>query len=73
MRAVRHRGACRVRYRDPDQAASARIRFDPNIGGTCVERVFEKFFDYGGGALYDFSGGNFIRYCVGEYSDAAHT
>src|SRR5258708_1806217 len=47
-----------------DELAAAGFDFDADAGGTGVERVFEKFFDDGGGAFDDFAGGNLVGHEV---------
>jgi hypothetical protein len=57
---------------DTDELASSGFDLDADTGSTGVERVFEEFFDDGGGAFDDFAGGDLVRHEVREDADAAH-
>ena len=58
---------------DADEFAAAGFDLDADAGGAGVERVFEEFFDDGGGAFDDFAGGDLVRHEVREDADAAHS
>ena len=57
---------------DTDQAAAAALDINPEIGGSCIERVFEQLFDHRRRPLNHLSSRNFVGDVVGENADSAH-
>lgn len=45
---------------------------DIDFGRGGIEAVFDEFFDYGGGTLDDFSGGDAVDCLGGEGTDGCH-
>ena len=45
---------------------------DLNLGGACVNGVFDKLLDDGGGTFHHFAGGNFVVYRTVQFYDLHH-
>ena len=57
---------------DADELAAAGFDFDADAIGAGVERVFEQFFDDGGGTIDHLTGSNLIGHLVGKNTNAPH-